>query len=501
MERRVEHRLISGFASAAARVAVTALCGFAAPVVIAQGALGPDCRSFTTPEEISAHADAAPHVCAFNSEVNAAAGTNIRHVLLYDWTSGGLNRGHTQRHMLRLSRQYGFRLDRSQARDYITPATLQDVDVVVFNNGFNDPLQNSTSLQAMRNFVEAQGKGILAIHAALAFIPCPGEDMTNANCRWFLRAFRTQYWRSNNHNPSHAARIYADSVLPGEIPPNAIGVDSIYATIPHGRMNPATRNIFEQLPLNGPSGPFANRPYIWEGSWDEWFNYNNHPRRENIVAGTNYGLPDMPLFGPINILLSLDETSQSDFVSCNAGGNCKTGDRPISWTRRVGYGHVAYNNAGHGDVYVRSRQVGDSTVNDSLMEKYNWRVMKYLARDFVGCMDPESEHYNPEATVEVLTPVFEDPDPCDPIVTSIRPVASGTLRAGVAFRDGAIQVMLPEAGPHRIRVLDLSGREVFATRARGGGASFAIPSPGRGSYVVDVEGPHGRAHARRVVVD
>jgi len=412
--------------------------------------------------------------------------------------------------MMRLAQKYGFRLDRSESQSYINDSTLRDMDIVIFNNGGGDPIPGATQLNAIRDFVEKKGKAVLAIHDAAAYIPCPNENLESPDCRWLMRGLRTQYFIKNG-DPT-LATIYADSVREGEIPPKATQSSAVPSMQSHGRMNTETRMIFEKLPLNGGPGPYAQYPYIWEGVGDEWYNYRNNPRLEGarIIQGTTYG--------PINILLSLDESSIAPDASCHDGSNaCKNqgtfGDRPVSWTRKVGNGLFAYNSAGHSDVYVRARTVslnGDSirasndsvnriissyqkgvdslrvllskldtnrshilaliglanvqlndsalntiakdsllaqktvwvsqvetlnteesrlnetlaetesaliqltskfvynpgpttTVRDSLIEKYNWRLMKYLARDFVGCMDSLSPYFNPEASVERLT--------------------------------------------------------------------------------------------------
>ena len=198
--------------------------------------------------------------------------------------------------------------------------------------------------------------------------------------------------------------------MSGQIPPRATGTSAVAATRNHGRKNPETSNIFETLPTNGGAGALANRPYIWEGLGDEWYNYRNNPRLQGELTIENIK------YGPINILLSLDESSIADDAKCSDGSNCKNkgtfGDRPVAWTRKVGNGLAAYQNAGHSNVYTRTRTVGSATVNDSIIEKFNWRLMKYLARDFVGCMTPGDAKYNPEATVLQLSPGIDDATPC-----------------------------------------------------------------------------------------
>lgn len=405
------------------------------------------------------NAAATPSVCAFDATKNTAADTKIKGVLLYDWSAqGGHDRQFTQRSMMRLAQKYGFRLDRSQDANYITAQTLQGIDLVVFNNGNGDPVDKSASLTAIRNFVEVQGKSVLVVHAGASFIPCPSENLSSPDCRWLMRGIRTQFWIHNNDGTR--STIFADSVKAGEIPPRATGTSAVPAKFNHGRANPDTKMIYESLPTNGGAGPLANKPYIWEGLGDEWYNYLNNPRLEGERT------LDGATFGPVNILLSLDESSQPNSVSCSDGSNCKNkgtfGDRPVSWVRKVGKGKVAYQNAGHSDVYVRQRVVGGVNVNDSLIEKFNWRLMKYLAGDFEG---PVS-----------VTPKSKAPE--------IQPSLS----------QGLLRVPLDGQGSHQVDVADLQGRTVFS-RSHEGPGQLDIPDLKAGSYVVKVTSAAGeRVH-------
>jgi Trehalose utilisation len=408
---------------------------------------------------------ATPHVCAFDSVKHAQAGTKLKGVLLMDWRNGGHDRGPTQRSMMRLAQKYGFRLDRSESQTYIKDSTLKGIDIVVFNNSDQDPIPGATQLNAIRDFVERQGKGVLAIHAAGAYIKCPNEDLANDSCRWMMRALRTQFWLMNSDNSK--ATLFADSVRAGEIPPRATSLSAVPSARNHGRVNSETRMIFEELPTNAGTGLNANRPYVWEGLGDEWYNYQNNPRLEGerVIQGVKYG--------PINILLSLDESSVASNAGCNGGTNsCKNqgtfGDRPVSWTRKVGNGLFAYQNAGHSDVYVRARTVGGMTVHDSLIEKYNWRLMKYLARDFVGCMDSAGPMYNPQASVERLT----DSDPENPCL--VPPVNAKKLKRIQSARSLTIgsvshglQIQLQASSGLRIMIHDAAGIVQWAGTAKG----------------------------------
>lgn len=500
---------VAAVASMASVALLAALLG-----ATASSAQEPNCQSFDVTNTTAA---ATPNVCGFDAVTNAAAKTNIKSILLMDWSNGGHSKTHTQRHFNRLAKKYGFRLTRSQSNTYITAATLEGVDIVAFNNGDQDPLSNSTSLTAMRNFVEQEGKGMMAIHAALAFIPCPSEDVTVDNlttCRWFLRAYRTQFWNHLNHTATNVVRMYVDSVLAGQIPPNALSADITPATVSHGRRVPALQNIFasvpgipqdQWLPLNGGTGELAASNVSWEGLWDEWYNYRNHPRR--APAGVYGGV----LWGPVNILISMDETSYPNTYGCNAASPCKTGDRPVSWTRTVGSGLAAYNNAGHGDAYVRTRTPPGGTVNDSLWEKYSWRLLKYLARDYVGCTIPTSANYNPQATVRSITPIDSTPGSavyrkgdyaaCEGTSTAITRPAHQII-PGIKVNTSGIRIPVTENGAYDVVVVTPNGRVEYNRTVRGGAnQDITVNGLSKGFYIVRVTNPAKKLAIARVAVN
>jgi hypothetical protein len=433
---------------------------------------------------------ATPHVCAFDSVKHAQAGTKLKGVLLYDWKNGNIDRGPTQRAMMRLAQKYGFRLDRSQSNTYIKDSTLEGIDLVVVNNSDGDPFTDSVSLRSIRKFVEVKGKSVLALNAAAAYIHCPNEDLANDTCRWLMRALRTQFWLWNG-DPTPAT-IFADSVRAGEIPPRATGISAVPSARNHGRMHPETRMIFENLPTNAGSGALANQPYLWEGVGGAWYNYRNNPRLEGerTIQGIEYG--------PINILLSLDESSVASNAGCNGGTNaCKNqgtfGDRPVSWTRKVGNGLFAYINGAHGDIYVRTRNVGGETVKDSLFEKLNWRVMKYLARDFVGCMNPDDPHYNPDASVERLT----DSDPEQPCLypsVSVKSKLTPGQSDGMVFSASrqTLRMQSNSSGIYQVMLFDAAGILRWRGTVRDGEAT-EIKGLNSGNYFAHIQSPFGYA--------
>jgi hypothetical protein len=427
----------------------------------------------------------------FDSVKNAASGTKIKFIIHYEFSKGGHSQTNTRNHLTRLANKYGFRLDRWTAQADVTPTNLAGVDIAVFNQGDGDVLEpaNSSYVTAMKNFIEVQGKSILNVHAAAAYVPCPTsgqENLTDANCRWLARVMVRQYYHHDN-DPTRA-RIYADSVRAGEIPPNATGTGAVPAAIDHGRRNVATKNIFNNLPPNGGTGATASYPYTWDGMGDEWYNWRGYPRQQGSAVY------DSVTFGPVIILMSLDETG---YTSTNT-----MGDRPESWVRAVGNGMSGYNNMGHSDAWTRARTGNGlgGTVNDSIVEKYNWRLLKFLGHDFAGCMNPAFAQYNPEASVTTLTPL-DDAAPCKTPL-AIRALTPGTSSEGIRVsKQGAVRISVLEAGSYQIRVTGANGASTFAKTVNGGShKEFEIPALGAaGSYLVQVTAPSGKVSSARVI--
>jgi hypothetical protein len=460
--------------------------------------------------------------CTADTALISAAKTKLKGVLYYEWANNNNHasgRTAMNNSLVRLSNQYGFRLDRGGLTNgtfinsYITAQTLTGIDVVISNQADQDPFQNTTSLQAIRNFVEVQGKAVWMNHASAAYIPCPDENLSNTGCRWAMRTIRTQFWI---HNPDNTrARIFADTVSIGQIPANSTGSSAVAATRNHGTKNIETKNIFKEgLPANGGTGPTAASTLFWDGMGDEWYNYRNNPRLEGerVIDGVT--------FGPINILVSLDENSVAANAGCNGGSNaCKNqgtfGDRPVTWTRKVGEGLAMHQNAGHSDIYIRARVVDAVNVADSLITKLNWRLLKYLARDFQGCMDVRYQEFNPDATVEVLTPIDTvntlpvyvpvgggpaRRSPCQvlkPNSSISAQILKGQIK-GIKVAGNAIQIPTSEQGNYKVQISNVAGKTVFSQNIAGG-SNRVVTANGlsKGLYLVRVNNAKlGEAVAR-----
>jgi hypothetical protein len=394
----------------------------------------------------------------------------VKRVLLYEYTFSSHNKAPVLDAMRRLSTRYGFRLDVSGAKDYITRETLDGVDVAVFANGSGDVLHNPISLSAMKEFVEVKGKGLLQIHEAAAYIPCPTagqEILDDPDCNWLARVVARQVVQHTFDRIP--ARIYADSVLAGGVPPSAFSGTPV-AAINHGRKNPETINIFKGLPKNG-MGADPDQDYVWDATADEWFNYRGNPRLQGAQVF------DGVAFGPVNILISLDESSFTPAPPA-------MGDHPMAWARKVGNGLTAFISAGHTDVYTRPR----GAVKDSLIQKIDWNILRYLARDFVGCMDANKAGYNPEASVAVLTPGLDPADPCGPI-SNLRRI-QGAADLGIFISGAGVVIPTIERRAYRIVASNAKGERVFSASLTGGpGQSITALENKKGTYFIEVTAP------------
>lgn len=420
---------------------------------------------------------------------------HVHRVLLNSYELGGHNQSYLQESLKRYAKTYGFQLDIGTSASYITEASLglsgdttNPVNVAVFNDGDGDVLSNATSLAAMKKFVQDKGRGLFQVHAAAAYIPCPtsgAENLTDPNCKWLARILVRQYL---NHNPDpNYVRIYVDSVKAGEIPPHATAATggNTPSTLDHGKRVPEYKSIFDSLPSNNGvvKGP---EPMVWDSLGDEWYNYRGYVRNQG--AQTFDGV----VFGPVTALLSQDESAPYTAASLHMG------DRVQAWARHVGLGLTVYNNMGHGNLYVRTRKVHGATVNDSIVEKINWRIIRYLARDFVGCMTPGDANYNPEASVTKINEI-DNPNPCAGGVSVV--IKSGDTHNGVRALGRNINVSLPEKGEYQILVVDPLGKQYYNGFAQGGsGKTFDIKLA-KGQYYVHVMAPNDSRNVTGVRLD
>ncbi len=447
-------------------------------------------------------------------EYQMDARTKVRKVLLYD-----KNKAHNtgkqaiRRALIHAANKYGFELVITDAAiGYIQPNTLEGVDVVVFSQGDEDVsgAVNSTGDIALQNYIYRDGGAMLMMHAASAFITCPGtgtggggSNIADPTCRFMARAVARQYY--HHLSAGSPARIYVDSVRAGQVPPHASTASTPppvppIAVMNHGKYNDETKNIFDNtvkfnwtLP---PNSTTDSRTYVWDNLQDEWYTYFNNPGPRAIPAmvrafnGENY------TEGRLNILLSLDETSRS------MSNQLAMGDHPVSWVRKMGNGLAAYNNIGHDNAPYNNQRSGSGLGVDSMAHAYLWNMVRFLARDYQGCTNDGYEEYVPWATVTSITPsdTAGTGDPCK-TPTSIAIGPGQTSVDGVSAFANGIRVSTPDAGFYQVYVTTLTGQSVGSRTLLGGnGKSVEMKDLNKGTYIVQVTNPQKKVSFSRVVL-
>ncbi len=446
-------------------------------------------------------------------EYQMDARTKVRKVLLYDNNAAHpAGKQAIRRALIRAANKYGFELVISDAAiGYITPTTLEGVDVVVFSQGDRDVTGSVGSAGdiALQNYIYRDGGAMLMMHAASAFITCPGtgtggggHNIADPSCRFMARAVARQYY--HHLSAGSPARIYVDSVQAGQIPPhqstasNAPPTPSV-AVMPHGKYNDETKNIFDNavkynwpLPPNTTSDP---RTFVWDNLADEWYTYFNNPGPRAIPAMQRTFNGEVYTEGRLNILLSLDETSRS------MSNQLAMGDHPVSWVRKMGNGLAAYNNIGHDNTPYANQRSGSGLGVDSMAHAYLWNLVRFLARDYQGCMIDNDENYVPWATVESITPTDTAGGANTCSGTSIAIGPGQTSAAGVSAFANGIRVATPDAGFYQVYVTKLNGQRIGSRTLLGGhGKTVEMNELGKGTFIVQVTNPQKKVSFSRVVL-
>lgn len=500
--------------------AAALVCGLGAPAQAQCPQVPNDCENQVIPKDPNNEYQMAGEASRIDGGPRLM--NKVEKVLLYDNvpnTNHNQGKAAIRAMMVGMAERYGFELVIDDgALGWITAERLEGVDVVLLSQGDRDVLGNSATSPgtiAMENYIYREGGSLLMIHAASAFITCPGtgtggggQNIHEPSCRFLARATARQYY--HHQNAGTQMRVYVDSTLPGQLPPYGslgapgdLGPVPRNAVIPHGRMNPETEHIFDNeipfnwpLPPNSPSDP---RTYVWDNFADEWYNYASSPRTVDttmIRNVTNFTPAEQHIEGKVNVLLSLDEMSRNI-------GSQRMGDHPMSWTRRMGAGLAAYSNIGHNNAPFGARTGDGRSGVDSVTYKYTWNLIRYLGRDYEGCTEDNFEEYNPHASVKNITG-YEDinkpaiaaimPEQDDPCVTgtSILPGSSRGTINGITVTPMAngISLDLPRSGRYRVMVSDLTGRFVFSESVSGGnGRSLEVPNLTSGHYIIRVKAP------------
>jgi len=226
-----------------------------------------------------------------SAPARATATTHIRSVLLVDYSASG---GHAAgRRALRealqgLASEYRFQVRMTDDPADVTEEALSGAQLLIFSNGDGDVLPAGAQRAAVEKFVRQDGKGLLLVHAADAFLK---------DWKFLAEGAVQPYFR---HGPSGArAEVFADTGVSGDAN--------------HGLRNPATRNLFQGLP------------------------------RSAILAEDFYGFRASPRLTPgVNVLFSLNE------AGLPAASPVRMGDHPVVWTRLMGNGVVVTQTLGHG---------------------------------------------------------------------------------------------------------------------------------------------------------
>jgi hypothetical protein len=287
----------------------------------------------------------------------------------------------------------------------------------------------------------------------------------------------------------------------------------------HAQLNAAEKADFEAyvrngggfVPIHAASAFISNWPWITEALVESFYGptgsnqptYNLHHDPEGMRDGTEtrgifkglttpqahkdemYSFRATPRGRDgVTILLTVDEKSSSKPISAPMGE-----DHPLAWSKAEGKGRIAHISLGHS-----WSTINPYALNGGYLTKFLYGALRYVAGDFLGCMDGRFAEYNPDATKA-------DGDACKTLVPATMVDAAGqpasALVAKVPGR-AMVKVAVETAGRHAVTLLDVTGRSV-ATRTGVGPADYTLPMPDRsGLHVVLVEAG-GRTTRHRVM--
>jgi type 1 glutamine amidotransferase len=187
----------------------------------------------------------------------------------------------------------------------------------------------------------------------------------------------------------------------------------------------------------------------------------------------------------VSILLTVDERSYSQTVSAPMGA-----DHPIAWVRTEGKGRVLHNSMGHSwstsNVY---------TEKNSYLKKFTYGALRYLAGDFIGCLDNQYAEYNPAAT-------RSDATACKTLLPTSLVRPDGNDMAPLISREAGEQLMavtLRGPGSHAVKIVDVCGRVVQFKRGKGP-TRYSLPVPTQSGIYNVVAESAGKTSRYRVTV-
>lgn len=235
--------------------------------------------------------------------------------------------------LARLSATYGFTITHPSRLNDITEKELSGAKVLILSNG-DGTIGGSIPTEAIQarveNFVMQRGWGILAVHAACAFVDT-----------WpFLQDVCVQQYNHQTPSGTKAAVYVENRTVDGQ---------------GHGRQNPFTSFLLEGL------------PDTVKGLADQWFTWRGNPRTTHQFNRESKNKI---------MLLALDEQSFSSAPPLYPD------EHYVAWTHTLGPadGIAFHFSPGEANVYTQ----GTRAYGDTLL----WRMLRYAAKDWCQIGQP-----------------------------------------------------------------------------------------------------------------
>lgn len=267
--------------------------------------------------------------CQFRETNGLGPGTRV---VLSDATGGhGQSKTYLRDALTRLSQKYGFTLTRISGLNDITDAYLQNAKVIIFSNGdgnLGGSIPDAAVRTRVENFVQTRGWGVMAVHAACAFIDT-----------WpFMQDICVQQYFHHNGENTNATLYVEDSTYAG----TGAGSGA------HGRKNPYSSFMLAGLPNT-------------VAMTDEWYTWRGNPRTTHQFNRTSNNKI---------MLLAAEETSYSPVAPTYPRQHY------LNWTHTMGpaNGIAVYNSIGHVNTYAQAQRA----YGDTLL----WRQLRYVAKDW-----------------------------------------------------------------------------------------------------------------------
>lgn len=271
--------------------------------------------------------------CRFKEQMSGTPTSVVgNRVILFNRSATGghgTSRNYIAAALQRLATKYGFTATVTENPSIFTNANLANTKVVIMSNGDGDVVPGGANRNALENFQQVNGWGVIWIHAACAFITS-GWPFGQQSCV-------QQYFHHNSAGTPR--RVFIDSGTTAS--PN------------HGIKNPQTEFMLRNLP-----GYSNNRTISMP---DEYYCFRAPARNTQGV----------------NVLLGYDRSSGVAVNGCpdaNSTSVTASQNHNLAWSRFMGKGITIYNSIGHDEATYTS----NSGAGDSLL----WRFIRYAAKDW-----------------------------------------------------------------------------------------------------------------------